>query len=92
MADDKPTTEAEAQEKAQEKPQAKAKPQPTPGKAIPAELLKKVKRTVVEKNKGGKPTEKKVAIKADEVLAWKERDGQVTVVTTDGRKFRSEEE
>lgn len=63
---------------------------------IPADLLKRVQRPVTDK-KGQVVTEKKGnndvpklrAIKADEVLSWRESDGEVAVVTTDGQKFRS---
>lgn len=40
----------------------------------------------------GKPTEKirQVAIKADEVLSFREYEDHVVVVTVDGQKFRGE--
>ena len=56
-----------------------------------AEAAKLVKRTVVVPAKGDEPASTKdVAIKADEVLAFKDYGTHVAVVTKDGQKFVSE--
>ena len=60
-----------------------------------AEAAKRVQRTVVElvdgKGEEGKaakvPREKRVAVKADEVLAFKDYGTHVVVVTRDGQKL-----
>lgn len=62
-----------------------------------AEAAKRVQRTVVElvdgKGEEGKaakvPREKRVAVKADEVLAFKDYGTHVVVVTKDGQKLTS---
>ncbi len=62
-----------------------------------AEAAKLVQRKVVElvdgKGEDGKPTkvrrEKRVAVKADEVLAFKDYGTHVVVVTKDGQKLTS---
>lgn len=61
-----------------------------------AEAAKLVKRTVFEPVEGrdGKPrqVEKKVAVAASEVLAFKDYGSHVVVVTKDGQKFSSANE
>ena len=62
-----------------------------------AEAAKRVQRKVVElvdgKGEEGKaakvPREKRVAVKADEVLAFKDYGTHVVVVTKDGQKLTS---
>ncbi|MCU7934119.1 MAG: hypothetical protein KZQ99_04470 [Candidatus Thiodiazotropha sp. (ex Dulcina madagascariensis)] len=56
-----------------------------------AQAAKLVKREVPE-IKGGKPTGKtrQAPIKTDEVLAFREYDDHVVVVTHDGRKLRGD--
>ena len=62
-----------------------------------AEAAKRVQRTVVElvdgKGDDGKPAkqprEKRVAVKAEEVLAFKDYGTHVVVVTKDGQKLTS---
>ncbi len=46
-----------------------------------------VKRTVLAKDEDGQPAEKQVAVGADEVLAFREYEDRVVVVTIDGRKL-----
>lgn len=53
-----------------------------------AEAAKAVKRPVVT-IVDGKPVEKLVAIKADEVMAFRDYGTHVVVVTNDGQKFSS---
>lgn len=65
-----------------------------------AEAAKRVQRKVVElvegKGEGGKPArqprEKRVAVKADEVLACRDYGTHVVVVTRDGQKLSSLDE
>ncbi len=78
MAEEKKTAQDEA-------------PNHGPPAELPPALRAKVKRTVVEKGKDGKPVERRVAIKAREVLSWRDYGDRVVVVTTDGKKFTSEE-
>lgn len=54
-----------------------------------ADAAKLVHRTVVvpPEKEGGKPTTKKVAIEAKEVLDFKDLGDRVVVVTIDGQKF-----
>jgi len=54
-----------------------------------ADAAKLVKREVVvpADKEGGKPTTKKVAIEANEVLDFKDYGDYVVVVTKDGQKF-----
>ena len=60
-----------------------------------AEAAKRVQRKVVElvdgKGEDGKPAkvprEKRVAVKAEEILAFKDYGTHVVVVTRDGQKF-----
>lgn len=54
-----------------------------------AEAAKCVRRTVVEKGKDGQPVEKRVAVGADEVMAFRDYGDYVRVVTTDGQKLDS---
>lgn len=61
------------------------------GKLTAAEAAKRVKRTVQVADEEGKLTTKEVAIKASEVLAFKDYGTHVVVVTTDGQKFSSAE-
>ena len=61
------------------------------GKLTAAEAAKRVKRTVQVADDDGKLTTKDVAIKAAEVLAFKDYGTHVVVVTTDGQKFSSAE-
>ncbi len=64
-------------------------------KMTAAEAAKQVKRTVttvIKPAKDGQPAEvktEKVAVKADEVLAFKDYGTHVMVVTKDGQKFSS---
>ena len=46
-----------------------------------------VKRTVQVKGEDGKPVEKQVAVGADEVLAFRDYEDRVVVVTIDGQKL-----
>ncbi|WP_293222305.1 hypothetical protein [Ottowia sp.] len=65
-----------------------------------AEAAKRVKRTVTElvdgKDEDGEPVRttrtKKVAVAAEEVLAWRDYGTHVVVVTRDGRKLSSADE
>lgn len=65
-----------------------------------AEAAKLVQRTVVElvdgKGEDGKPAkvrrEKRVPVKADEVLSFRDYGTHVVVVTRDGQKFSSADE
>lgn len=62
----------------------------TEAKALTAEgAAKLVKRivTIPPKTKGDEATTKEVAIKADEVLDFKDLGSRVCVVTVDGQKF-----
>lgn len=60
-----------------------------------ADAAKRVRRPVVEyvdgKNEAGEPIKvaktKEVPVRADEVLAFKDHDTHVVVVTKDGQKF-----
>lgn len=52
-----------------------------------ADVAKLVKRTVVEKAEDGTLTEKQVAVKVSEVLAFRDYGDRVVVVTTDGQKL-----
>lgn len=61
------------------------------GKLTAAEAAKRVKRTVQVADDDGKLTTKDVAIKAAEVLAFKDYGTHVVVVTVDGQKFSSAE-
>lgn len=54
-----------------------------------ADVAKLVKRVVVEKDKDGKLVEKKVDIKAADVLAFRDYGDYVRVVTADGQKLDS---
>lgn len=64
-------------------------PEATVKELTKADAAKLVKRTVIvpPEKEGGKPTEKQVAIGADEVLGFKDYGGHVVVVTKDGQKF-----
>jgi hypothetical protein len=53
-----------------------------------ADAAKMVKRTVVIRDGDAEAT-KKVAVRADEVLAFRDYGSHVVVVTTDGQKFSS---
>jgi hypothetical protein len=53
-----------------------------------AEAAKQVKRPVTELV-DGKPKTRQVAVKADEVLSFKDYGSFVVVVTKDGQKFSS---
>lgn len=70
-------------------------PTPTPKKLTAAEAAKQVHRAVPKAvlDKEGKPTGeteiKKVAVKAEEVLAFKDYGTHVVVTTTDGQKLTS---
>ncbi len=79
-----------------------SKPSAEAGEAVStmtaAEAAKRVKRQVIEqvedgKDEGGKPKFKQVvklvAVKADEVLSFKDYGEHVVVVTKDGQKFSS---
>lgn len=61
------------------------------GKLTAADAAKRVKRTVQVADEDGKVSTKDVAIKASEVLAFKDYGTHVVVVTTDGQKFSSAE-
>lgn len=52
-----------------------------------AEAAKRVTRPVPEKSKDGEITVKQVAVRASEVLAFKDYGTYVVVVTNDGQKF-----
>lgn len=55
-----------------------------------AGAAKLVKRRIESEDKNGKKTVKHLAIKADEVLDFKDYGDHVMVVTIDGQKFRGE--
>jgi hypothetical protein len=67
----------------------------TPKKLTAADAAKAVRRPVIEPvlDKDGKPTgetkTKQVAVKAEEVLDFKDHGTHVVVVTTDGQKLSS---
>lgn len=52
-----------------------------------ADVAKRVKRIVVEKDKSGELVKRAVAVGADEVLAFRDYGSHVVVVTTDGQKL-----
>lgn len=52
-----------------------------------ADVAARVKRIVVEKDKDGNAVRKQVALKAAEVLAFRDYGSHVVVVTTDGQKL-----
>lgn len=52
-----------------------------------ADVAKLFKRQVKSAGDDGKPTTKAVALKADEVLAFRDYGTHVVAVTTDGQKF-----
>lgn len=52
-----------------------------------AQAAARVKRIVVEKGKDGEPVRRAVAVRADEVLAFRDYGTHVVVVTTDGQKL-----
>lgn len=54
-----------------------------------AQAAKLVRRPVTTKAKDGTVTVEKVAVKADEVLSFKDYGTHVVVVTIDGQKFSS---
>lgn len=54
-----------------------------------AAAAKMVRRPVTVKAKDGTVSVEKVAVKADEVLAFKDYGTHVVVVTNDGQKFSS---
>lgn len=54
-----------------------------------AEAARRVKRVVTTADKEGKATVRDVAIKADEVLSFRDYGTHVVVVTTDGQKLTS---
>lgn len=60
-----------------------------PKELTAADVAKLVSRSVVvpPEKEGGKATEKQVAVKADEVLSFKDYGDYVVVVTKDGQKF-----
>lgn len=58
-------------------------------KLTAAEAAKRVKRTVQVTGEDGKVTTKEVAVKAAEVLSFKDYGTHVVVVTEDGQKFSS---
>ena len=63
-------------------------------KLTAADAARLVKRPVLvpgDKEKGSEPSVKLVAVKADEVLSFKDYGTHVVVVTTDGQKFSSAE-
>jgi DNA-binding LytR/AlgR family response regulator len=68
---------------------------PTPKKLTAAEAAKQVRRETVVPvvDKDGKPTGetkiKQIAVKAEEVLDFKDHGTHVVVVTTDGQKLSS---
>ena len=72
---------------------------PTAKPLTAAEAAKRVKRTVIEmvdgKDEASKaikvPREKKVAVEATEVIAFKDYGTHVVVVTKDGQKFTDAE-
>lgn len=61
------------------------------GKLTAADAAKRVKRTVQVADEDGKVTTKDLAIKASEVLAFRDYGTHVVVVTTDGQKFSTAE-
>lgn len=61
----------------------------TPPAMTAAQAAKAVRRPVATKAKDGKVTVEQVAVKADEVLAFKDYGTHVVVVTIDGQKFSS---
>lgn len=77
-ADKSPTPNAEADKAAA-------------GKLTAADAAKRVKRTVQVADEDGKVTTKDLAIKASEVLAFRDYGTHVVVVTTDGQKFSTAE-
>lgn len=64
---------------------------PAPGKKAltAADAAKAVKRLVTAQDKDGKATIKEVAVKADEVLSFRDYGTHLVVVTTDGQKLSS---
>lgn len=54
-----------------------------------AEAAKRVKRLVTVKRPDGEPAVKQVAVKEDEVFAFRDYGTHVVVVTTDGQKLSS---
>lgn len=52
-----------------------------------ADVAARVKRIVIETDKDGQPVRKQVAIKAADVLAFRDYGSHVVVVTTDGQKL-----
>lgn len=70
-------------------PNAPASADKADSKLTAADAAKRVKRTVTVTDEDGKVSTKEVAIKAAEVLAFKDYGTHVVVVTVDGQKFSS---
>lgn len=63
---------------------------PAAGKELTAaDAARRVKRVVATADKEGKPTAREFAVKADEVLSFRDHGTHVVVVTTDGQKLTS---
>ena len=63
---------------------------PAAGKELTAaEAARRVKRVVATADKEGKATARDVAVKADEVLSFRDYGTHVVVVTIDGQKLTS---
>lgn len=63
---------------------------PAAGKELTAaDAARRVKRVVTTADKDGKPATREVAVKADEVLSFRDYGTHVVVATTDGQKLTS---